>query len=96
MQHGDRESNQSFAWFQCDGSTGEQSSGIGRSIRPGTAVPGSVLVSDMGDGSLLLEAWRQGPSAYLSPADALPFKRQLAAAFGSSDITPSGNQCRAQ
>lgn len=30
--------------------------------RPGTAVPSTVLISDMGDGSLLLEDWRDGPS----------------------------------
>ncbi len=29
-----------------------QQRGIGRSIRPGTAVPPTVLVADMGDGSL--------------------------------------------
>lgn len=96
MLHGDSQSNQNFRWFQCDGGNGEQSSGTWRSIRPGTAVPGSVLVSDMGDGSLLLEGWRDGPSAYLSPADAVPFRRQLAAAFGSPDLTLSGSQGEAR
>jgi hypothetical protein len=96
VQHGDSEPGQGFEWFSRSGGNGEQSCGTGRSIRPGTAVPRSVLVSDMGDGSLLLEAWRDGPSAYLSPADAVPFKRQLAAAFGSADLSPSGSHGEAQ
>ena len=62
--------------------------GIGRSIRPGTAVPSTILVADMGDGSLLLEGWRDGPSAYLCPTDAMPLRRELAAAFGRTDLTP--------
>jgi hypothetical protein len=95
VRHGDSESNQSFAWFRPDDS-GERPSGTGRGTRPGTAVPRLVLVSDMGDGSLLLKAWRDGPSAYLSPADAVPLRRQLAAAFGSPNITPSGRQGEAR
>ena len=69
-----------------------QQLGIGRSIRPGTAVPPTVLVADMGDGSLLLEGWRDGPSAYLCPVDAVPLRRELQRAFGSPDSTPSNRQ----
>lgn len=97
MRHEANQSSQGFAWFHRGDDNSEQtSSGTGRSIRPGTAVPRSVLVSDMGEGSLFLEAWREGPSAYLSPADAVPLRRALAAAFGSPDLTPSGNQGRVQ
>jgi hypothetical protein len=46
-----------------------QQRGVGRSIRPGMAVPTTVLVADMGDESLFLQGWRDGPSAYLSPAE---------------------------
>ncbi|MGH3927819.1 MAG: hypothetical protein ACRDTT_33965, partial [Pseudonocardiaceae bacterium] len=74
----------------------QPSFGNRRSIRPGTAVPSTVLVSDMGDGSLLLEGWRDGPSAYLSPADAVPFRRQLAAAFGNPNLTSSGSRSEAR
>ncbi len=66
-------------------------SGIERSIRPGTAVPPTVLVGDMGDGSLLLAGWRDGPSAYLCPADAVPLRRELASAF-SPDLPPNRGQ----
>lgn len=57
--------------------------GIGRSIRPGIAVPATVLVVDMGGEALYLAGWRQGPSAYLTPQDAAPLRRELARAFGS-------------
>lgn len=94
VEHGDNQP--SFEWFSSGDGSGEQiSSDTGRSIRPGVAVPRSVLVSDMGDGSLLLEGWRDGPSAYLSAADAMPFRRQLTAAFGKPNFTPSGGRGRA-
>ncbi|MGQ0718183.1 MAG: hypothetical protein ACT4NP_12920 [Pseudonocardiales bacterium] len=64
--------------------------GIRRSIRPGTIAPLTVLVADMGDGSLFLEGWRDGPSAYLSPPDALPLRRELIRAFDSTVLPPSG------
>jgi hypothetical protein len=97
VRHEANQFSQGFAWFHPGDDSSEQtSSGAGRSIRPGTAVPRSVLVSDMGEGSLLLEAWRDGPSAYLSPADAVPLRRALAAAFDSPDLTPSGNQGQAR
>lgn len=69
-----------------------QQRSIRHRIRPGTAVPDTVLVADMGDGSLLLEGWRDGPGAYLSPADAVPLRRELTRAFGSPDLTPSSSK----
>jgi hypothetical protein len=73
-----------------------QQLGIGRSIRPGTAAPTTVLVADMGDGSLLLEGWREGPSAYLCPTDAAPLRHELAKAFGSTDLTPGSSEGEAR
>lgn len=58
---------------------GQQQHGIGRSIWPGTDVPPTVLVADMVDGSLFLRGWRDGPTTYLSPDDAVPLRRELAA-----------------
>jgi hypothetical protein len=95
VQHEDSKPGQGFEWFGRADGNGERSC-TGCSIRPGTAVPRAVLVSDMGDGSLLLEAWREGPSAYLSPADAVPFRRQLAVAFGSPHLASSGSQGEAR
>lgn len=69
-----------------------QRHGIGRSIRPGTAVPPTVLIADMGDGSLFLQGWRDGPSVYLSRSDAMPLRQELAGAFGSTGPALSGGQ----
>jgi hypothetical protein len=62
--------------------------GIGRSIRPGTAVPPTVLISDMGSGAVYLEGWRAGPSVYLSAEDAVGLRQELASAFGAEDLPP--------
>ncbi|MGH3899627.1 MAG: hypothetical protein ACRDTA_15570 [Pseudonocardiaceae bacterium] len=70
----------------------QQQFGIIRSIRPGTALPTTVLLTDMGDGALFLQGWRDGPSAYLSPSDAVPLRRQWAGDFGSTELTPSNGQ----
>lgn len=56
---------------------------LNRSIRPGVPVPATVLIAEMSGGSLLLQGWRNGPSAYVSADDAAPLRRALAAAYGS-------------
>ena len=61
-------------------------SGIRRSIRPGAPVPVTLLVADMGDGALLLQGWRAGPSAYLTAEDARPLRQVLGDAFGSEPV----------
>ncbi|MGH3939967.1 MAG: hypothetical protein ACRDTG_15315 [Pseudonocardiaceae bacterium] len=61
--------------------------GTERSIRPGSPVPLTVLVAEMGDGALLLQGWRIGPAAYLTAEDAAPMRQALVAAFGGD---PSG------
>lgn len=57
---------------------------IGRSLRPGPATVPVVLMAGMDQ--------PDGPSAYLSLADVVLLKRELAAAFGRSDFTPSSRQ----
>lgn len=52
----------------------QQHHGIGRSIPAGYSRAATVLVSDMGDESVLLEGWRDGPSSYLRPTDAAPLR----------------------
>ena len=74
----------------------EQLRGTRRSIQPGRAVPPTVLVVNMGDGSLVLQTWRDGPSVYLSPADAVPLRRDLAAAFTSAALAPLAEQDEAR
>lgn len=66
---------------------------IEHSIRPGVPCPETVLVAVMTDGSYLLMAHPQGkPAAFVVGEDADPLRRELAAAFGSPDLTPIGNQ----
>lgn len=65
--------------------------GIGRSIHPGTAVPGTVLGARRCAG-LLLQGRRDGPSAYLSPHDALPLRPELAVAVGGRQPVRRGDQ----
>jgi hypothetical protein len=65
--------------------------GIGCSIRSGTAVPPTVLIADMCDGGLLLQSWRDGPTAYRTSSDAIPLRRELAASFDTTELTLSGD-----
>ncbi len=65
--------------------------GIDPSIRPGTAVPPTVLIADMYGGGLFLQGWREGPNAYLTSSDAISLRRELAAAFGTPELTLPGD-----
>lgn len=92
LEHVEREGNQSTDDPRHGDGQDQQQHGSRRSIRPGTAVPPTVLVADMGDRWLFLQGWQDGPTAYLSPADAVPLRREPAGAFGSTDLTPSDSQ----
>lgn len=71
-----------------DGKGQQTQRGIGCSIRPGVACPATVLVADMGNGSLFLHGWRDGPSAYLIAEDSMSIRHALAAAFGDPKDKP--------
>lgn len=66
-----------------DGAEQQTQRGIGCSIRPGSPVPATVLIANLGSGALLLQGWRTGPSAYLTADEAAPVHDALAAAFGA-------------
>jgi hypothetical protein len=70
---------------------GHQQLCIGCSIRPGTAMPLTVLVTQMDNGTLVLQGRPDGPHVYLSSADALPLRRKLAVAFERIGLTAAGN-----
>ena len=59
-----------------------------RSIRPGIAVPHTVLLTELDNGSLILQGRPNGPRAYLSPAKAIPLRRELVAAFRRTEMGP--------
>lgn len=64
----------------------------GCSIRPGIAVPHTVLLTELDNGSLILQGRPSGPRAYLSPAKAIPLRRELAAAFWRTEMGPRDDQ----
>ncbi|MCA1702469.1 MAG: hypothetical protein LC808_04055 [Actinobacteria bacterium] len=68
-----------------------QQLGIERDVRPGTAMPPTVLVTQLDNGALVLQGRPDGPRGYLTPADALPLKRELAAAFQRIELTTAGD-----
>jgi hypothetical protein len=71
----------------------EPQSYTGRSIRPATTVPPTVLVTELDNGALILQGRPDGPRLYLNPADAIPLRFELARAFGSpADLTPSDDK----
>jgi hypothetical protein len=68
-----------------NGVDGPQQRGIEHSIRPASLCPETVLVVVMTDGSYLLMAYPLGePAAFVIAKDAVPLRRELAAAFGST------------
>jgi hypothetical protein len=50
-----------------------------------TTVPPTVLVTELDNGVLIIQGRPEGPRVYLSRVDALPLRRELAAAFGSAE-----------
>ncbi len=95
MQHQGNQSRQNFEWFRRgdDGGRNEQMlSGTGCNIRPDKAVPPTVLVTNLGDGSLVLQSWRDGPTAYLNPAEAVPLRRVLSAIFANTALVLATRQ----
>lgn len=65
---------------------------IGRSIRPGVSMPPTVLITELDNGSLILQGRPDGPRAHLSPDDAVPLRQELARAFSRIDLTPCDGQ----
>lgn len=63
------------------GGQGHEQLGIGRGLRPGTAMPPTVLLTELDNGTLVLQGRPDGPRVRLSSADAVPLKRDLAAAL---------------
>jgi hypothetical protein len=84
-----------------DGSPNEvrdqyQLCGISRTIRPRTAVPFTVLVTELDNGALILQGRSDGPRVYLGQADALPLRRELAAAYGRTECPLPDDQDEAR
>jgi hypothetical protein len=61
------------------------------SIRPKMAVPPTVLVTELDNGTLILQGRPDGPRVWLEPDDAAPLKRELVAAFDRFELVATGN-----
>lgn len=61
------------------------------SIRPKMAVPPTVLVTELDNGTLILQGRPDGPRVWLEPDDAAPLKRELAAAFDRFELVATCN-----
>jgi hypothetical protein len=61
-------------------------------IRPEMSMPPTVLVTELDDGTLILQGRPDGPRTHLSPDDAVPLRRELARAFSRIYLTPCGGQ----
>jgi hypothetical protein len=91
MQHQGNQADQHTDHVRHGDDQSQGQHGIDRTIRPGTAVPDTVLVATMCDGRLLLQGWCDGPSAYLSPSDAPALRGELAAAFDVMELPRCSN-----
>lgn len=91
MQHEENRAELGIDDPRHDDLQNQQQHGSGRSIRPAAPIPPTVPVTDMGDGFLPLQGWRDGPSAYLSPSDAVRLRRELSGAFRSEGVALCGH-----
>jgi hypothetical protein len=55
-------------------------------------MPPTVLVTELHNGTLILQGRPDGPRVWLEPDEALPLRRALARAFGSPDLVSSSGQ----
>jgi hypothetical protein len=61
------------------------------SIRPKMAVQPTVLVTELDNGTPILQGRPDGPRVWLEPDDAAPLKRELVAAFDRFELAAAGN-----
>ncbi|MGH3765088.1 MAG: hypothetical protein ACRDS0_16090 [Pseudonocardiaceae bacterium] len=60
------------------------------STRHRTAIPSTMLVTELDNGALIIQGRPEGPRVYLSRVDAVPLRRELAAALeGTAELLRS-------
>ena len=65
-------------------------------VVPGTAMPPTVLVTELDTGALVIQGRPDGPRAYLHPDDAVRLKQELAAAFECAEQVVQNNDGEAR
>jgi hypothetical protein len=78
VQHGEYEGDQ-------------QSGAIEQITRPSATTPPTVLITELDNGTLILQGRPDGPRVWLNPDEAVPLKRELAAAFGRNELAVAGD-----
>jgi hypothetical protein len=74
-----------------NGRAEQQQSATEHGIPPGRTVPPTVLVTELDNGSLILQGRPEGPRVWLGPAEAAPLKQELVAAFGRTRLAAPGD-----
>ena len=74
-----------------NGQADQQQSLTEHGIRPYVTVPPTVLVTELDNGTLILQGRPDGPRVWLSPNEAVPLKRELEAAFGRTKLGAAGD-----
>jgi hypothetical protein len=74
-----------------NGQADQQQPATEHSIRSGTPMPPTVLVTELDDGTLILQGRPDGPRVLLSPDEAVTLKRELVAAFVSTKQAEAGD-----
>jgi hypothetical protein len=80
-------SHDSQAWKQFWGRDGdEQLTSSNDSVRPGVVRPSTVLVTELGVDSFLVQSYPTGSSAYICVADGEPMRKALNDAFAGNGM----------
>lgn len=73
------------------GQADQQQSAAGHSTRPYVTVPPTALVTELDNGTLILQGRPNGPRVWLRPNEAIPLKRELKAAFEHTELGAAGD-----
>ncbi len=83
MEHeNNRASRDTDDKFHGNGLADQQQPAIKHGIQPSATVPPTVLVTELDNGTLIVQGRPNGPRVWLNPDEAVPLKRELAVVFG--------------
>lgn len=83
MQHeSNRASRDTDEQGHGNGQADQQQPAIEHGIQPSTTVPPTVLITELDNGTLIVQGRPDGPRVWLNPDDAVPLQRELAVVFG--------------
>lgn len=93
MEHeGNRPHRDSEDERQGDEQDGQLGSRIGIQPKMPILLPPTVLVTELDNGTLIVQGRPDGPRVWLEPDQAVPLKRELAAAFERFELAAAGDE----